>query len=105
MAAGTLPTIFSPPERFNIHTMNSCVIGTIELADQPIESLAPDHTPVARLSARIRPSTSLAAGGLMPLINEVIEADLSKIRRQLRYELCQMMRALEMLGHTRQTPK
>jgi hypothetical protein len=93
--------------------MNSCVIGTIELADQPIESLAPDHAPDATLPARIRralePTASLVpdhnADDLAPYIDDMIEADLSEIRRQLRYELCQIMRACEILGRKRPTAK
>ena len=83
--------------------MNSCVIGTIELADQPIESLAPDHAPVATLPERIRQVIDPHAGrsttnDLSPLVEDVIDANLAEIRRQLRYELCQIMRACEILG-------
>ena len=83
--------------------MNSCVIGTIELADQPIESLAPDYAAVATLPERIRraidpPGDRSTTGDHSPLVDEVIDADLSEIRRQLRYELCQIMRACEILG-------
>jgi len=83
--------------------MNSCVIGTIELADQPIESLAPDNTSVATLPERIRhaidPATDRGAtADHLPFVDEVIDADLPEIRRQLRYELTQIMRACEILG-------
>ena len=78
--------------------MNSSVIGTIELADQPIESLAPQSA--ATLPARIRQaySQNAAHADLAIVTDEVIEADLQELRVELRREVAEIMRLAEVLG-------
>ena len=90
-----LPLHFLPPERFDIHTMNSSVIGTIELADQPIESLAPSCA--VTLPERIRKAYAVGApdAELAIVTEEVIDANLTLIRNQLSGELCQIMQAID----------
>jgi hypothetical protein len=78
--------------------MNSSVIGTIELADQPIESLAPQ--PTSSLPARIRKAFGQDSpeGEYAIVTDEVLHADVNLIRSQLRHELTEIMRAVEVLG-------
>jgi hypothetical protein len=74
--------------------MNSSVIGTIELADQSIETLAPSSTEA--LPARIRRAfcKNEHHAELCVVAEEVIEADLALISSQLRRELADIMREI-----------
>lgn len=97
-AAEELPLLPPPPERFDIHTMNSSVIGTIELSDKSIESILPAS--IEPLPARIREAYSKNAAGadFAIVTEEVIDADVAKIRRELCQELTEIMRAVDALG-------
>ncbi|MCG8584907.1 MAG: hypothetical protein MI757_09370 [Pirellulales bacterium] len=78
--------------------MNSTVIGTIELASQPVESLAP--VAESQLPDRIRKAYRENAphAELAIVTDEIIEADVAQIRNDLRRELAEIMRAVDALG-------
>ena len=69
------------------YLMNSTVIGTIELADRPVDALASASRPTRRSSDRFAVATPVGN-------DETIEADLAQIRRQLLIELNEFMEAV-----------